>query len=783
MLRKSLILGSITLLMVMLFALTGCEGPVGPAGDPGKDGDDGKPGKSGYDGNPAGLFYSGPNVSDEDLAAAFAKGAVVVLGSGVESVYGVVPAGKTLEVLGIGTEIKGGETLAVNDGTLDVSGEAILVASAVVSFPPESGVGALTVSGSAKIVGDGAIVLPYVLGGEFTAGLHFNSPELKTASSPFRYPGAVFQNDRTQVYPKPSYISDVPRRLAASDLPNIFLVEQTGDLTVYNLPFLEDDHISPNRKLTLKGTENTLNSGDFGLGGGAILVVAERAVLNSEGSSITVKEAAKIYNEGTIELGQTGRVKLPVVAGAGAGGDGSAFENNGTITFSPANNNDDWVKNVVGLWGSGTVVLTPQNGFELKRVAIRQNVTINANNGNSAANTITFKDDSDNDKGPFNGVEPGKIITIGKGVTLSLHRDSRSIGAKVVNNGTLITPTINTPEVLEYFWYEMDYKGKVEASGNLALIGKQDLVIPEGIELTISGLGTTLGSVAKTVNPDAPFDVVVKGTLILADNVALAPDNDVIVDASGSLKLGGGSLKPKGNVVINGSLHTGTGVFSNNDLALEIATGKSLEIKDSTKIGGGIGRIIVNNPLAFTIDGIPGFRARNDSHGVPGKDFQKALAGVLGAAEILKSDITLPPTGPDSPYNISSAAVSVIGTVELWNNSAAVFISHTPNAVDDRSRAIIVPDDTAVFTGVSNVDLGYDVHSDNTYFTQSRDFQLVVSGNEVCIVDTGYLSPGFGGVKGSYGYGVVDFNTIRFVNNDLIGPVLPLFKVGVKSHR
>jgi hypothetical protein len=791
MLRKSLILGSITLLLVMLFAFTGCEGPVGPAGDPGDPGRNGNPGDNGYNANPAGLYYSGPDVSDVDLVAAFDLGDVVILRSGVETVSGEVPAGKKLVVLGSIAKVAPDAALIIQ-GTLDISGEAILTATGALSGDRA---GVLAASDSAEFIGDGAVVLPYVLDGEFTANLsyyqldsgftadllHFNSEKLLSASSLSRYPGSVFDNE--EIITSNRNYGDSPRFLVANDLPDIFAREQVSELTVYNIqdltvnvesaPGVPVTPIVPvipaNRKLTLKGPNNNIEgTAEYILGGGASLVVAKGATLES-GCTITPSEAAKIINEGTIILGTAGRAGLPI-------GDGSAFTNNGTIRFSPFTDSDSGVKNAIGLWGSGTVELTPQANFGLGKIAVRQNIVIKGD-GNW---TITL---TNNEALPFNGIEPGRSITIDKGASLALHLNNTGIGTnKVYNNGTLITPT-RSVAALKYLWYETGYKGNVRADGALeatSVAGDdngllEDLEIPAGITLTLSASSTgskLVSNVDAADDADRPFNITVKGTLILSAGVDLEPDGDFIVD--GSLKLEGGSLAPKGSVVINGALDTGVGTVSSPRKALTIASGETLEIMDSSKIKGTTGLISVTDPLAFTIDGIKGFTVRND--GVTGADFQKALAAVLKADADLKSDITLPPTGPDSPYNFKASAVSVVGTVELSSYPGAYFISHTPNAVNDSSRSIGVDAGTEVITGGIS-DRGYSI-SGGTFLTHPNAFGIIINGGMISIYDTEYAGTG-----SIFRYAVVSFNTIHFVNGDLIGPEVDEFAVGVKTWR
>jgi hypothetical protein len=781
MLRKSLILGSITLLMVMLFALTGCEGPVGPAGDPGVNGLPGSRGEDGYDGTLGGRFLGGPDITEEDLIDAFARNDIIGLESGVDSVYGLVPAGKTLVVVGTRTKILYEKTLAI-DGTLQVSDGAILSAAAIRTTPTTNiynDVGALTASESAKIIGGGAIILPYVLGGDFKGGLHFNSEQLLTSSSPSRYPGAVFQNDRTFTAPDPTYIGEYPVQLPASSLPYIFAKEQVNKLTVYNIIGLRagtspaDIHIPGTRELTLKGTGNTLDSAAFDLKGGASLIVDKDAKLTATGTAITVYEASTIINKGIIDLGSGGSADID--------GNGSHFYNDGTIISRSTNLTV--VEKLIGLWGTqerggiGTVdfTVTTVNPFSVGYVPLRQNFLIKGGRVNLSNTSV---DD------PFNGVV-ASTITIDRDAVLALGTYNVRTGAKIVNDGVFITDT-RSAEILKYFWSEMDNKGKVTATGDLANETsnagtgiREDFVIPEGIELTLTNKAKLESNPDLTKYPDTPFDVIVNGTLKLGDVdnpgpgfAALVPNKNVIVN--GALELAAGSLSPAGNVDINGSLNTGTGT------GLTIALGKFLTIADSSKIKGGVGPIVITSAGNLAINGTKGYQTANA--GIQGGAFIESLADIHTAAANLKPDITL---AAGSPFNPSSTAdpLQVIGTVEIEAGSGNTYpVSQTVNAVADIDKFIAVPVGVDIFTGgvlpAQSIQIITGGGATAPFYVTANAFSIDIdSSSKVSFADSGWTSPG------GYVFGVISFNAVRFMKGNLVGPVVSPFMVGIKSLR
>jgi hypothetical protein len=154
MFKKSLIIGSITLVLLVLFALAGCSNPT--------DGSTGSPG------GPAPLTLQGVIAADA-LDQHFTNNDVIRLISGTggpaTTVTGIVPAGKILEIAGnvampAGLILRGGTVSILEDGVLDARGAGF----------EENSTGALII--------DGDLVLNYVyaegmFGEAWPAGVSF----------------------------------------------------------------------------------------------------------------------------------------------------------------------------------------------------------------------------------------------------------------------------------------------------------------------------------------------------------------------------------------------------------------------------------------------------------------------------------------------------------------------------------------------------------------------------------------------------------------------------------
>jgi hypothetical protein len=136
MFKKSLIAGSVTLVLLVLFALAGCSNPT--------DGSAGAPG------SPAPLTLEA-TISADDLAQHFTNNDVIRLISGA-TVTGTVGRGKTLEIAGTVTIDTGG--LLIDGGTVNILEDGVLDATTN-SIDPASSGGALHI--------DGDLVLTYAV--------------------------------------------------------------------------------------------------------------------------------------------------------------------------------------------------------------------------------------------------------------------------------------------------------------------------------------------------------------------------------------------------------------------------------------------------------------------------------------------------------------------------------------------------------------------------------------------------------------------------------------------
>jgi hypothetical protein len=275
MLKKSLVFGSIVILLGMLLAFTGCKNPAGPEGPPGDQGTPGTPGTTpgGDDGN--GNGNGGDNGGDnggnngggetllvpadaypliasvvtaDDLAAAFEASTtkLVVLRPSVTTVYGEVPLGAALYVLGT-PKVAPGERLTVL-GKLAVWNGAALRATG------ESGANAAG----------------YLIGGEKT---EINSEDGATGT-------VLLPHDPTGIL-KADFIiyTDLAEDLKGKAIGSVVIAGTNGDITpvttgdqikalfddfpaftAYNITDLKVDSIPAGKTLTLAGPDNALDT-------------------------------------------------------------------------------------------------------------------------------------------------------------------------------------------------------------------------------------------------------------------------------------------------------------------------------------------------------------------------------------------------------------------------------------------------------------------------------------------------------------------------------------------
>jgi hypothetical protein len=785
MLRKSLILGSITLLMVMLFALTGCEGPVGPAGPAGRGGENGIEGGPGPDGQPGGFAVGSSNVTDVELAAAFGRGDTVYLESSVLFVYGEVPAGKTLEVRGVPTQVTGGKALTVN-GTLDVSntkGTAALVATGI---PGEIGV---LKSGSAGVIkGSGMLILPYIVSGSYDAGLNYDSPEIQAV---IHYPGSTV------------VVNDDPVALNSSGLRAIFNREEEAlnELTVWDIKQLEAVGIPKGKKLTLKGPGNTIVSG-FTLTDGASLTISQGAVLHAPVGLSVTDVGTVITNEGTIKLDATGSAKRGATAGD--------FINDGVIESSSTS--PSTIEGLLALGGTGNVILNPylSTDPEVKLVGnsllLNQNLIIEPDLMDPTVKrvyTLVFPDAEPllND----NSAKDRTITLANEYASIEIGSRTKSTGIKIINRGLVVTKVAENPsviipdQVLVTLFEEMNNQGKIAAKGHINTL-TQPLVIPEGIELIIDNATTNFEYIGGSGSV-AGWPITVEGSLVIRQAAdPFEPDGDLTV--TGTLVIGSGQrVLPGGDVTITGTLDLSAGTGG----SLYVTGGKDLSISSTsvlektlvagvpTLVTGQIFMLAADNGI--TIDGVPGYGTRSLGSGIVGSNFAKALKAVHDSADILKANLITLESSSNSPFFGSSTttvpSVDVVGTVDLTAGGSAD-VDRDTDAENHYLTKITFPIDVEIAISVAGDDLASNYNPAIGNLGDAPDFIISLSGNALHILDDDYTAAPTGQEK----WGIVAFEKVRFTHSNLVGPVRPTspaptspgpwvdpFYVGIKTLR
>jgi hypothetical protein len=475
MLKKSLISGSIVLLIVMLFALAGCEGPVGPAGPEGRPADPGGWG---------GVYLGSSTVTAIDLKEAFDVSDLVALETGVVEVYGTIPTGKTLRVLG-NTKVLSSNLKFEDGAKLVIVEDASLEADGLDS-------GCLVPNAAAVIGGEGALILPYVVSGTFTEGFSYTSDEVRGVT---RYVGSVSKDGKRL-------------RLLSADIGSIF--HEEDELIVQDIAALTADAIPAGKKLTLVGSGN--GAGPLALAKGE-LVVAEKATLTVSSGTLTTGVGGKITNLGTIDLGTTGLADL---------GQGS-FANNSVIktaTATPAN-----LAALFKLSGSGKIESSGILGGALPAglVFTAQKLCI-------SAGSVTF---------PAEATPASPADTVGiyisEGAALILDAKSTSVGTKVENKGTIKTAALNTTALLGIFT-SMENSGVVEAGAAVSNLDG-DFTIPPLVTLDLKAQSTFKAGTAPASK------VTVNGKLVLSHgSVNLQPAGEVVINGELEIKNAGGAL-------------------------------------------------------------------------------------------------------------------------------------------------------------------------------------------------------------------------------------------------
>jgi hypothetical protein len=257
-----------------------------------------------------------PAITDAVLEAAFdATDTTVILGPDVETVYGTVPAGKTLRVL-VDTTVPDDETLTLNGGLVLYSVSAALRADKIGSTS-----GGLVVDGGA-ISGDGTLYLP----------VDTDSPPTSAYAT---YQSVNFANKEVGSFVSGGSVSDIDDATAAN-ITTIFGVEGGpdaltvgGTITSLSATF----EVPAGKTLTLSGP-STFAGGDHDVTVTGTLILGSAVTAFAPGGEVAVDGSLVLEANSviTIASGET-LIVTGSVSGAGtivAQGDGSS----GTITIN-----------------------------------------------------------------------------------------------------------------------------------------------------------------------------------------------------------------------------------------------------------------------------------------------------------------------------------------------------------------------------------------------------------------------------------------------------------------
>jgi hypothetical protein len=727
--RKSLFFGSIVLILAMLFTLAGCNNPAGGVGPEGPQGPSGpastQPGPQGPVGPTGpGIQSLTANPVDEALLSFYFdykdfEG--IVLEPGVTTVSGTVPAGKTLYVVvgaagvvtvdSAGLILEDGATLEIWSGALTATG----LGTVGVLKPADS-------AAAPVIKGAGTLFLPIIVDDvTYDAGYHAESPEVSGVTGV--YPGSAVTNNGPNSTP-------VVEAFTNSNIARYF-TNKASTLTVLNVsePITDVAFLPAPPKavsLTLKGTANSIAAA-FALPSNTKLIVDTNAELDIQ-AAFSANADAEFTNKGLVTLTGSGSGLINNSAGG-------TITNNGTIEETDTDLAIANVEVLLGLPGSGTIVLEEPSGAVTLTLTgvdnpLFQNVVIQSGVTLSGPNGLTDI---------FSSVaEVGKKITIESGGVLSLDDDNTKIGAAVDNKtgGTITTATDNA-SVLTTIFTSSGNKGAVTATALTTIDAA--LIIPQDITLTVGGT---------TDFSNGSNNVTVNGELVV-DNVDLTPDENIFVN---------------GRLTINNS---GTG-------SLAMASGKTLNIA-STAILAGVGTInTVTSGGDIKIEGKEGSYTADD---LAAEDYADALEDVTEAIGLLKNKYDL--DGPGSVASLAAFGGSVIGTIDFFQPTGT---GAAQDVAANHTTASIPPIKLPVGTGVESVSV--DVAKGASSSILDSDFSLDVSTgvdpeyDTLTLEDTAYNG-------GTPEFCVLQIKEYKVSNANLISPLQTAepFRIGIKTER
>jgi hypothetical protein len=497
------------------------------------------------------------------------------------------------------------------------------------------------------------------------------------------------------------------------------------------------------KTLILSGANNEINAAFEVPNTGGTLLIEQGATLEVYGPTVVAVGGTWLTNKGLIEF-------IPVASRLvyNRGGD---ITNDGIIRTNT--NVEDQLEILLELPGEGSIEF---NGGDLAlndHTALKQHLVIL---DSAVPNRITAVDLPENTNvTPFDGIISGKTVTIkGRrpGQTVDgefiLPNDIENIGYPnmVINEGKIVTAT-TSPLVLTTIFDNSNNKGTVEATGVLVPF-TQDFTVPNGISLDLISNSPLLSNTVAPA-PIGPFDLFINGTLHV-QGADITPSGNVTIGSDGLLILG--LLLPAPN---------------NTQYNLILAPAKTLTIPSATVIVSNIaGPGLVNASAIDSVIRISGDIYTTTTDGVIAEKIVEILEIFAEDKAVLTDNVTL-----DTPFGGGLGIGSVLfepGTTPV----TAVAVRK------ERDGQVGIIDDLKIFSAINDASYVSNTPIDNLDGIRVSVISSGLADNSNVVVA---IDPNYGGPVAKYV--TLNYHEARLEYEDLIGPVLPAFNVGVRTNR
>jgi hypothetical protein len=692
MLKKSLFIGSITLALLVLFALTGCSSPTGA------DGASGPRGTETYTGAITAVRLANLFEQHDEVQ-------VGVLDGATTTITGIVPPGKTLNIAGVVSTAAGGLTI---NGTAYIFPGATLNASTATALIDRGSSGRLRIGGT--IIPDATF---------FDAGIpswvSFEGPEAEvfeaaaTAAKVNAFFGvgipAVRSNDVNLLLPLNLYNTlskwETGKKLVVGAITafNNIDVSGKGDLVVATSLALGANTLkaSDTGNVTIAGTLN-MNSA-AGVLEGKIAITGVLSV--AETITAVIPDTVDLSKASIVGAHASAAVVLPLSPSPGKIGDLNPGANGLTISITDTAVQDLTVGTITG--AAGPLLLTLTAG---STVTVEDGILAGTAADIQSSAALTLKPTFVSGAG---GLQPGATVVLDGPITIA--------------SGSTINPLLlaNLGQAAPYTQLGQITGGSVAMSEALAFNGtpaKFNTGIVTTAAVNISGnvtfdAGLAVTGADVTISAQTPVTVAFNDTSVIGANFA-AGQQSVTISGAGSLTIAGALTGSDITVAIPADSN-GDPQFIIDDTA-GTAVIQTLTVGSKSGVGAGV--------LAFG----PGkYAATGSGFTVTASSGELAPSGaanlVLGEGDadsnltLVGADATSTFTGDTgvilSGANNGSIVISAGGDLEL-GNTAVIKLGDGVIALENAGTLTVGDVNTSKITGFTYAPHGAPSGADET---------------------------------------------------------------------